>query len=464
MVLITITLTILKIRTKQFKPVISVNYNEKIDKLTKPKNYDPKDNAAPIARKAFDSLNDLDIPEYAFNEGVIKLEQVHPKRLKHVEQLIKSKHNALKQLHQAGQKPYYWRKCFYSSGVDKRDKSELSIMLLPKAITALIWRAKLHVENNNIPAAMADLTLAHKVYDYFELESRYSVDEFIKRITRNIVYTVQTNTVNADSLKAMQNDIESRDPGDFDKYLEIGRLIILDQIQNKFTYDGNGDGTLIPPKVPLTDVSSVKAFKDNIKYHKSAKAVSQTHDSRKVTIEKLNKSINLGKELSKLTPWEISKKNTRLYEAYLLKNMAPNRFLNSYLNSNYLYWNYFEMAAHREALISILAINRYNAEKGTFPASLQELKKKGYISTIPPDPYSDNSFVYKRTNKGFVLYSVGRDFKDNGGKYNEIECWDDTENGSDYVFWPIELKEHENEYNTQINEYFTDPDYVEKKI
>lgn len=35
---------------------------------------------------------------------------------------------------------------------------------------------------------------------------------------------------------------------------------------------------------------------------------------------------------------------------------------------------------------------------------------------IPEDPFSGKDFIYKRQEKGFILYSIGRNMKDDGGK------------------------------------------------
>jgi len=34
---------------------------------------------------------------------------------------------------------------------------------------------------------------------------------------------------------------------------------------------------------------------------------------------------------------------------------------------------------------------------------------------LPQDPFSGKDFVYKRQGKGFLLYSIGENLKDDGG-------------------------------------------------
>ena len=88
-----------------------------------------------------------------------------------------------------------------------------------------------------------------------------------------------------------------------------------------------------------------------------------------------------------------------------------------------------------QALITTLALLRYNVDKGGYPANLSELVSAGYIKELPKDPFSDKPLVYKQTRQGFTLYSFGADFDDDGGLHSK---WGSGEEGGDQVFWPLE--------------------------
>jgi len=57
------------------------------------------------------------------------------------------------------------------------------------------------------------------------------------------------------------------------------------------------------------------------------------------------------------------------------------------------------------------------------------------------DPFSDKPLVYKKTDGNFIFYSVGLNFKDDGGQVYRMEegkkprLWDDK--FGDAVFWPV---------------------------
>lgn len=62
-----------------------------------------------------------------------------------------------------------------------------------------------------------------------------------------------------------------------------------------------------------------------------------------------------------------------------------------------------------------VAAMAYKDRFGSYPASLKDLKSRlGW--NIPDDPFSGKPFIYKRDKSGFVIYSIGSDLKDDGGK------------------------------------------------
>jgi hypothetical protein len=74
----------------------------------------------------------------------------------------------------------------------------------------------------------------------------------------------------------------------------------------------------------------------------------------------------------------------------------------------------------------LLALQAYKVRFGRYPATMQELKTKlGW--KLPVDPFSGKDLIYKRQAKGFILYSVGPDMKDDGGlsPIAKVESLDD---------------------------------------
>jgi hypothetical protein len=61
-----------------------------------------------------------------------------------------------------------------------------------------------------------------------------------------------------------------------------------------------------------------------------------------------------------------------------------------------------------------LALRQYQIGHGGYPASLADLRAAGGWA-IPTDSFSGKPFIYRRQAAGYLVYSVGPDFKDNGG-------------------------------------------------
>jgi hypothetical protein len=67
-------------------------------------------------------------------------------------------------------------------------------------------------------------------------------------------------------------------------------------------------------------------------------------------------------------------------------------------------------------LLASLAIRAYKADHGRYPAKLSDLVPT-YLKKLPDDPFTPNAALkYRLNGNKYVLYSIGPDGKDNGGK------------------------------------------------
>ena len=67
-----------------------------------------------------------------------------------------------------------------------------------------------------------------------------------------------------------------------------------------------------------------------------------------------------------------------------------------------------------------LGLHAYKKEHGNYPGALEALVP-AYLSKLPDDPFaSKGSFQYKRKGDKYLLYSVGPDGKDDGGKAIDV--------------------------------------------
>lgn len=87
--------------------------------------------------------------------------------------------------------------------------------------------------------------------------------------------------------------------------------------------------------------------------------------------------------------------------------------------------------AERNATAALLAIMAYRAEHNRWPATLAEATP-GDLARFRPDPFGAGELVYRVDSGRPLLYSVGMNGEDDGGKRAE-KLW--AESG-DAVFWP----------------------------
>ncbi len=62
-----------------------------------------------------------------------------------------------------------------------------------------------------------------------------------------------------------------------------------------------------------------------------------------------------------------------------------------------------------------LAVQRYRLAAGALPDTLADLVP-AYFDVIPKDPFDGNDLRYEKRGNGFVIYSIGEDLSDDGGK------------------------------------------------
>jgi hypothetical protein len=82
--------------------------------------------------------------------------------------------------------------------------------------------------------------------------------------------------------------------------------------------------------------------------------------------------------------------------------------------------------ARLDLAATALALERCRLATGKVPEQLQELVPR-YLERVPIDPFDSQPIRYRRTARGYHLYSVGTDGQDNGGRAR-----DDVPTGEPY--------------------------------
>ncbi len=91
--------------------------------------------------------------------------------------------------------------------------------------------------------------------------------------------------------------------------------------------------------------------------------------------------------------------------------------------------------ANVRCMLALMAVERYRRQQGAWPKSLAELTPK-LLQAVPLDPYDGKPLRYKAVPDGVIVYSIGPDRTDNGGKIDRAKP---TAAGTDmgYQLWDV---------------------------
>ena len=73
------------------------------------------------------------------------------------------------------------------------------------------------------------------------------------------------------------------------------------------------------------------------------------------------------------------------------------------------------VVAHERLLLVELGLRSYTSQQGHPPVRLDDLVTN-YLSKVPQDPFSGQPLIYRAQGTNWLLYSVGSDGVDDGGK------------------------------------------------
>jgi hypothetical protein len=82
-----------------------------------------------------------------------------------------------------------------------------------------------------------------------------------------------------------------------------------------------------------------------------------------------------------------------------------------------------EVQARHEAMLDLarlgLLIERYKAKNGSFPGTLDDIAAE-LGGSVPVDPFTGRPYHYRPSEDTFLLYSVGRNLRDDGGRHDFV--------------------------------------------
>jgi hypothetical protein len=431
------------------KPVVTTDYIAELNNMVRPV-ADESLNAAPLYNKASKVFEDL--PDDISRLLGKKYYEVTSEEKQLMEKWLTDNEKVLQQVIVGTQKPYYWQ---------HYEGEEMFSVLLPhlsgyrNLAKALCWRTQFLSEKGRYEEAFNDIKACYRFGRHVKGNVVVLIEQLVGIAIEALAIEdlrgiLSEHQVDSEALTILQRDLEQIIAGeDFVMNFAGEKLFIYDEIQRCFTEDRFGGGHLYLTR--MGQISSV----DDPYAHTIGELIVGTifepeawpiavkvlffHPNKQQTREATDRFYAYCETIAQKTPAQIRSQGIDV-EKETTKIIRDNVFLNILAPA----LQRASEIGHRhstnvEATISILALQRYKADKGSYPDDLQELVTTGYLRQLPLDVYSDKPLVYRKTDDSFILYSFGEDFKDDGGKTGadrkgRPRVWDHE---GDAVFWPV---------------------------
>lgn len=454
------------------KPSITTNYVEKMNQMVRPVAEDNQ-NAWPLYEQAAQTYVEpakVKIPpsdkeqemgpmepygmvslspgEEDFDQSPRKLELLSEQERRILKQWILDNQKPLELIRQGNQHPYYWQ--VYETG--EHAINEMMAVLLPHMgeyrdlARLMCWQGLVDAESGNYAQVLDHILETYLLGQHLRGQHTTLIEQLvamaIKAISINTMRMIldeHGNQIDAAVLDSARKRF-SKMIANEDYKVDFGgeKLFMYDEAQRCFTTSRFGKSHLYFPRLQMLvdyDVEDQFAI-----FGQHGFRFLFTHPDKEETLREVEKFYSEMEQVAAMTPASANAQGLDMH-VFTEEEISKNIFLDLLMPALYR----VNQVAYRtridvEATLAILAIFQYQKQQGQLPETQYALVEKGLLKEVPIDPFSDKRLVYRRTDDGFILYSVGYNFTDDGGK----PCTDDNgkyrtwgENG-DRIFWPVE--------------------------
>lgn len=419
------------------KPTISVNYAVEYNERLRPTDLDPNDNAGPIYKDAFARLPDVPDDIRSISGRLTKYDPCSIE-WKLAESWVASSEEAMKLLQQAIQKPGFWVDLTTINFNDPALLERTDFTKFRDAMFSLRCRAWYLATKGDIRGAWDCVIATCRMSQHMGTRGRMQINlgQAMQGLAHATAFNLLSQTdMDSGLLAQLQTQFEEILAARTTPGFEGDEILLRDAIQRYFTDNGKGDGHVVP-RLLYDQYRKIKPPKNeldaNAAYLKHL-GIAWFHPTRVQTVQTLERLTRRAGELVPLPPGEMRAKGTS-HKEELEKLAKGNYFLHSLIVVQTLAQTselFHRAGVSGEALVATMGLLRFHKDKGTWPASMEELAAAGYIQRVPIDPYSGKPLVYRQLDESFTLYSLGQDFDDDGGTGYR---WGQPPDGGDQVF------------------------------
>jgi len=432
------------------RPVVTTDYVAELNRMVQPV-ADESLNAAPLYEKAVELYEENSSDEMSellgekYNEATNEQKQL-------IEQWLEDNDEVFDLVVAGTNKPYCWREYKEAEGSEG-----LMSVLLPhlsefrRLAYALRWRIWLSAEQGRYKEAFDDIKTCYLLGQHLKGDKTLieqlvgiAIEALVVQELRDIL---SGHEIDSAMLATLQEEFEQiTNNEDFIISLKTEKLFMYDETQRCFTEDRLGGGHLYIPRVTALGGDIPTKLDDIVlevvlspQQWLGAAKVLFTHPNKQQTTQAGERLYAWMETIMNQTPAQIHAQGIDVEkqvmeiigENLLLEIMCPAIWKVNEIN----YRNKIDV----QATLAIIAVLRYKLDKGDYPDSLDKLTESGYLKQVPMDPFSDKPLIYKKMDGDFILYGVGLNFTDDGGKLGKdekgkLELW--AKEG-DAVFWPV---------------------------
>jgi hypothetical protein len=200
--------------------------------------------------------------------------------------------------------------------------------------------------------------------------------------------------------------------GPIEPVLDAERLLFVDAVQRTFTDDGNGDGYFYAPAA-----MQLLGDGDPSPWMMVGYALSRgQYSSRRQIQEEFDWRMDEAQVACRRPLWQTAdlpapppvecRSADGKWHMLLALFMSP---------LEKMYFSAQSTTQERDATLVVIALARFFDAHGHWPDSLDELTP-AYLQAVPPDRFTGDALCYRLIDEQPVVYSVGPDRDDDGGK------------------------------------------------
>ena len=446
-----ITTNYINVFNEQVRPEVAESqnawpfYEQAVKNYVKPNAIDPK-------TESFVTEDSEDSQQASGQEELINLD-VSPQPLKNLSQeeyrilvqWLADNRQALELIREGNQKPYCWR----TYSCEDETQTEMIAILMPslselKKLTCLLcWRGLIDANLGDFDQSCDSFLESYSLGQHIRGQNTTLIEQLVSMAieslstnTLRICLSEHTDQTDAKTISRIRQQFETMTVSEhFSANFHSEKLFLYDEVQRCFTESRFGKSHLYLPR--LAELGAGPHEEAGLLFEHGF-SILFTQPDKEETLKAVNTFYAEMDALALQTPATLHAQGFD-FESYCNKTIQGNMLLEILLPalSKVIELSY-RNAINSHATLAVLALIEYQKEFGRFPDSLETLVEKDLLQRVPIDPFSNQPLVYRKTDTGFTLYSVGSNFTDDGG----VPATDDEGkprqwgNHGDWIFWP----------------------------